>query len=656
MTIQSGTHAIESMQLEERRYAPPPEFARNANAKPDIYTKPLEDFWKEEASKRVSWFKPFDTVLEWKLPYAKWFLGGQLNVCYNCVDRHVEAGRGDKVAYYWEGEPVDQKRTITFKDLLADVVRFANALKKLGVKKGTPVGIYMGMVPELPVAMLACTRLGAPHTVVFGGFSADSLSGRMVDMECEVVVTQDEAWRRGATVPLKQTADEAMSDAPKVRASVVVRRTGNDVSMQEGRDHWLHELEDGVADDAQSCPCEPMESEDLLFLMYTSGTTAKPKGIVHTTAGYLCGAATTHYYIFDLKADSDVYWCAADIGWITGHSYIVYGPLCNGATSVLYEGTPDYPEKDRWWEIVERYGVTILYTAPTAIRSHMKWGPEHAGKHDLSSLRLLGSVGEPINPEAWVWYREHIGGDRTPIVDTWWQTETAMILITPLPGVTTTKPGSATKPFPGVDAGVYSEGGEEVGPGGGGYLVLKRPWPAMLRGIHKDDQRFRDTYWSKYDNVYFAGDGARIDEDGDFWLLGRVDDVMNVSGHRLSTIEVESALVDHQKVAEAAVCGRKDDRTGQAIVAYVTLKGGADGSLEMLEELRNHVGKKIGPIAKPANIVFTPELPKTRSGKIMRRLLRDVAENRELGDTTTLADPTVVEEIKTRATTGKAEE
>ena len=418
--------------------------------------------------------------------------------------------------------------------------------------------------------------------------------------------------------------------------------------MEEGRDHWLHELEDGVSDDPASCPCEPMASEDLLFLMYTSGTTAKPKGIVHTTAGYLCGVASTHSYIFDLKPESDVYWCAADIGWITGHSYIVYGPLCNGATSVLYEGTPDFPDKDRWWSIIERYGVTILYTAPTAIRSHMKWGPEYAQQHDLSSLRLLGSVGEPINPEAWIWYREHIGGDRTPIVDTWWQTETGMILITPLPGVTTLKPGSATKPFPGVDAGVFDERGNEVGPGGGGYLVLKRPWPAMLRGIFGDDERYRETYWSKYENAYFAGDGARIDRDGDYWLLGRVDDVMNVSGHRISTIEVESALVDHQDVAEAAVCSRKDATTGEAIVAYVTLKSSAEPSVEKLAELRDHVAKKIGPIAKPSNIVFTPELPKTRSGKIMRRLLRDVAENRPLGDTTTLADPAVVSEIRDR--------
>jgi acetyl-CoA synthetase len=642
-------HSIETMLLEERRYPPPEDFAAQANAQPAIYDVPFEEFWEREGRERVTWFEPFSELYEWEPPYAKWYLGGTLNVCFNCVDRHVEAGRGGKVAYHWEGEPEGETRTITYADLQRDVVRFANGLKKLGVEKGTPVAIYMGMVPELPVAMLACTRLGAPHTVVFGGFSADSLSGRMNDMKCEVLITQDEAWRRGSTVPLKAVADEAMADAPGVRSCVVLRRTGSDVPMDDGRDHWWHELEDGCSDDADSCPCEPMDSEDLLFLMYTSGTTAKPKGIVHTTGGYLVGVAATHSTIFDLKPEDDVYWCAADIGWITGHSYIVYGPLCNGATSVLYEGTPDFPDKDRWWAIVERYGVTILYTAPTAIRSHMKWGPEYAQWHDLSSLRLLGSVGEPINPEAWVWYREHIGGDRTPVVDTWWQTETGMILITPLPGITTLKPGSATQPFPGVAAAVYSEEGEEVGPGGGGYLVLKKPWPAMLRGIFGDDERYRETYWSKYENTYFAGDGARIDEDGDFWLLGRVDDVMNVSGHRISTIEVESALVDHREVAEAAVCSRADSVTGEAIVAYVTLKGGAEGSVEKLEELRNHVAQKIGPIAKPANIVFTPELPKTRSGKIMRRLLRDVANNRTLGDTTTLADPTVVDEIASRA-------
>jgi acetyl-CoA synthetase len=655
MATEAKPQAIDTLFLEERTYPPDPAFAERANAQPDIYERDHDEFWETEGRERVTWFEPFSKLCEWEPPYAKWYLGGRLNVCFNCVDRHVEAGNGDRVAYHWEGEPEGDRRALTFADLQREVVRFANVLKELGVGKGTPVGIYMGMVPELPVAMLACTRLGAPHTVVFGGFSADSLSGRLNDMGCEVLVTQDEGWRRGARVPLKRTADEALADAPGVSRCLVVRRTGGDVPFDAGRDVWLHEAADAVSDDPASCPCEPMDSEDLLFLMYTSGTTAKPKGIVHTTGGYLVGTATTHHYIFDVKPDS-VYWCAADIGWITGHSYIVYGPLCNGTTGVLYEGTPDFPDKDRWWAIVERYGVDILYTAPTAIRSHMKWGPEYAARHDLSSLRLLGTVGEPINPEAWVWYRTHIGGDRTPVVDTWWQTETGTILITPLPGITTAKPGSATRPFPTVKAAVYDERGNEVGPGGGGYLVIERPWPAMLRGIFGDDQRYRDTYWSKYEGVYLAGDGARIDEDGDFWLLGRVDDVMNVSGHRISTIEVESALVDHQRVAEAAVCSRKDPLTGEAIVAYVTLKGTDGGSVEMLEELRNHVGRKIGPIAKPANIVFTPELPKTRSGKIMRRLLRDVAEQRELGDTTTLADPTVVEELKSRALAEQSEE
>jgi acetyl-CoA synthetase len=645
---------IETMFLEERRYPPDPEFAAQANAQQDLYERGFEELWTKEAE-RVTWFEPWTTLLEWEPPYAKWYVGGRLNVCFNCVDRHVETGDGGKVAYYWEGEPEGDRREITFADLQDEVVRFANGLKELGVEKGTPVGIYMGMVPELPVAMLACARLGAPHTVVFGGFSAEALGDRLRDMECRVLITQDEAWRRGTTVPLKQNADEALRSSPTVERCVVLRRTRGDVLMQDGRDVAWGDLVEGKPEDPESCPPEPMDSEDLLYLLYTSGTTAKPKGIAHTTGGYLVGVAATHHYIFDVKPDS-VYWCAADVGWVTGHSYIVYGPLANGTTGVMYEGTPDYPDKDRWWEIVERYKVDILYTAPTAIRSHMKWGPEYAAKHDLSSLRLLGSVGEPINPEAWVWYREHIGGDRTPVVDTWWQTETGMILITPLPGLTTLKPGSATKPFPGVDAAVFDEQGNEVGPGGGGYLVLRKPWPAMLRGIYKDHDRYVETYWSKYPGVYFAGDGARIDEDGDFWLLGRVDDVMNVSGHRISTIEVESALVDHPTVAEAAVCGRMDPQTGQAIVAFVTLKGGDEGSEEHLAELREHVGKKIGPIAKPANIVFTPELPKTRSGKIMRRLLRDVAENRPLGDTTTLADPAVVEEIRERGTAEASEE
>jgi acetyl-CoA synthetase len=646
---------IDTLLSEKRRYPPSAAFAADANATAEIYERGFEEFWETEGRKRVSWFEPFERLYEWDRPYARWYLGGKLNVCFNCVDRHVDAGNGEKVAFYWEGEPDDERRTISFSALQHDVVRFAGALRNLGVGKGTPVAIYMGMVPELPVAMLACARLGAPHTVVFGGFSSQSLAGRINDMGCEILVTQDEAWRAGKPVPLKQNADEALASTPRVRHSIVLRRTGGDVHMQKGRDLWWDEAVEGQSGDPGSCPCEPLDAEDVLYLLYTSGTTAKPKGIVHTTAGYLVGVATTHYYIFDVKPDS-VYWCAADIGWVTGHSYIVYGPLCNGTTGVIYEGVPNFPDRERWWEIVERYGVEILYTAPTAIRTHMKWGPAYAERHDLSSLRLLGTVGEPINPEAWVWYREHIGLDHTPVVDTWWQTETGMIMIAPLPGVTTLKPGSATRPFPGVDAAVYDEAGNEVAPGEGGYLVLRRPWPAMLRGIHNDPQRYEETYWSKFDDAYFAGDGARVDTDGDFWLLGRVDDVMNVSGHRISTIEVESALVDHPEVAEAAVCGRADPMTGQAIVAYVSLKGDKEGSVAKLEELRAHVAKKIGPIAKPANIVFTPELPKTRSGKIMRRLLRDIADNRPLGDTTTLADPAVVEEIRTRGHEHAAEE
>jgi acetyl-CoA synthetase len=651
-TEASGETTIDTFFSEERRFPPPAGFAAQANAQPAIYDEPFEAFWEREGRERVTWFEPFTTLLEWERPYAKWYLGGKLNIAYNCVDRHVEAGLGDRVAFFWEGEPEGDRRTITYADLQREVAKCANALKSLGVRKGTAVGIYLGMVPEAAVAMLACARLGAPHTVVFGGFSAESLSGRLYDMGCEVLITQDEAFRRGGTVPLKRTADEALASAPSVREVLVLRRTGGDVPMTAGRDHWWHEF----ATDESDCPCEPMDSEDLLYLLYSSGTTAKPKGIVHTTAGYLVGVATTHHYVFDLKSDRDVYWCSADVGWVTGHSYIVYGPLCNGATSVMYEGTPDFPDRDRWWSIVARYGVTILYTAPTAIRTHMKWGPEFAERHDLSSLRLLGSVGEPINPEAWMWYEQHIGGGRCPIVDTWWQTETGMTMITPLPGLTTTKPGSASRPFPGVDAAIYDDAGNEVGPGQGGYLVLRRPWPAMLRGLFNDDARYRETYWSRFPDVYFAGDGAHVDEDGSYWLLGRVDDVMNVSGHRISTIEVESALVDHHEVAEAAVAARNDAVTGQAIVAFVTLKGGAEGSVEKLDELRDHVAQKIGPIAKPASIVFTPELPKTRSGKIMRRLLRDVAENRPLGDTTTLADPTVVEEIRHRAGEEASEE
>jgi acetyl-CoA synthetase len=648
MTVSKpGEHAIETMQVEIRRYPPAPEFSRQANARPDIYEKGFDEFWTEEGNRRISWFEPWTQLYEWKPPYAKWFIGGKLNVCYNCVDRHVTNGLGDKVAYFWEGEPENDRREITFRDLQQEVVRFANGLKKLGIEKGTHVGIYMGMIPELPIAMLACTRIGAPFTVVFGGFSGESLSGRLNDMACTFLITQDEGWRRGHRVPLKANADAALESSPAVKTCIVVRRTGGDVNMTAGRDVWAHDMSKGASDDPASCPCEPMDSEDLLYLLYTSGTTAKPKGIIHTTGGYMVGVSTTHHYIFDVKPNS-VYWCAADIGWVTGHSYIVFGPLANATTGIIYEGTPDFPDKDRWWQIVERYRPDILYTAPTTIRTHMKWGPEYAARYDLSSLRLLGTVGEPINPEAWVWYREHIGGNRTPVVDTWWQTETGMILITPLPGITTLKPGSATKAFPSVDAAVYNDAGEQVPPGGGGYLVIRKPWPAMLRGIYGDPKRYEETYWSRWKDTYFVGDGARIDEDGDFWLLGRIDDVMNVSGHRISTIEVESALVSHPAVAEAAVAGRNDAQTGQAIVAFVTLKGGKEGSPSMMKELREHVGKVIGKFAAPANIVFTPELPKTRSGKIMRRLLRDVSENRPLGDTTTLADPAVVAEIAKR--------
>jgi acetyl-CoA synthetase len=646
---EKGEHAIHTMFEEERRYPPDAEFSAQANAKADIYERDFEEFWETEGRSRISWFTPFDKLYEWELPYTKWYLSGELNACYNCVDRHVESGAGDKVAFYWEGELEDTRRTLTYADLQTEVVRFANVLKSLGVKKGTPVGIYLGMIAELPIAMLACARLGAPHCVIFGGFSSEALADRANDFEAEVLITQDEGYRRGKPLGLKKIADQAVATSPSVQKVLVITHSGGDVPWTEGRDVRYDDLAKEVSSDPASCPCEPMDSEDLLFLMYTSGTTAKPKGIIHTTAGYLTAAAATHYYIFDLKPDSDVFFCTADIGWITGHSYIVYGPLANQTTSVIYEGTPDYPDKDRWWEICERYGVTILYTAPTAIRAHMKWGPEYAQKHDLSKIRLLGTVGEPINPEAWIWYREHIGADRVPVLDTWWQTETGCILITPLPGISTLKPGSANKPFPGVDAAVYDEASNEVGPGGGGYLVLRRPWPAMLRGIYKDPDRYLSNYWSLFPGVYAAGDGARIDEDGDFWLLGRVDDVMNVSGHRISTIEVESALVDHPLVAEAAVCGRADSLTGQAIVAFVTLKGGKEGSQEIIDELRAHVGKKIGPIARPASVIITPELPKTRSGKIMRRLLRDVAENRALGDTTTLADPTVLADIQRQA-------
>jgi acetyl-CoA synthetase len=632
---------IEALQVEDRVFPPPPEFAAGAVARPEIYERAadLEGFWAEEAAK-LHWMEPWHTVCDRSdAPFFKWFVGGKLNVSANCLDRHL-ATRADRVAYHWEGEPGDAE-TITYRDLHERVCRLANGLRALGVGKGDRVAIYLGMIPELPVAMLACARIGAGHTVVFGGFSADSLRDRIIDFEATVLITQDEGWRGGKEVPLKANADAALEGCPDVRHSIVVRRTGGSIGWNRERDEWYHDV---VADQPAQAEPEAMDAEDLLYVLYTSGTTGKPKGIVHTTGGYLAGVSATHRYIFDLK-DDDVFWCAADIGWVTGHSYIVYGPLANGATGVIYEGAPGTPDKDRLWAIAERYGVTILYTAPTAIRTFMKWGTEHVEKHDLSALRLLGSVGEPINPEAWIWYHTNIGGGRCPVVDTWWQTETGMILITPLPGITTLKPGSATFPFPGVAADVVDEAGASVPPGGGGYLVLDQPWPAMFRTLLGDDQRYIDTYWAKYPGRYLAGDGARRDEDGYLWLLGRIDDVMNVSGHRLSTIEIESALVDHPSVAEAAVVGRADATTGQAIAAFVTLKGHVDGDEALIQELRQHVAKKIGPIARPASIVLTDDLPKTRSGKIMRRLLRDISEDRQLGDVTTLANADVVSEI-----------
>jgi acetyl-CoA synthetase len=640
--------AIENLFSEGRTFPPPDEFKADALVTDrSLYEQAeqdLEGFWADEAE-RLHWMRPWDRVLEWDPPFAKWFVGGQLNVSDNCLDRHVEAGGGDKVAYHWEGEPGDT-RSITYAELRDDVARFANGLKSIGVQQGDRVNIYMGMVPELPVAMLACARLGAAHSVVFGGFSSDALRDRIIDAEAKVLITQDEGWRAGKVVPLKQNADDGVADTPSIEKVVVLRRTGNEVPWTEGRDIWWHDL---VESQSADCPPEAMDSEDLLYLLYTSGTTAKPKGIMHTSAGYLTGVSTTHRLVFDHHPETDVYWCAADIGWVTGHSYIVYGPLANHATSILYEGAPNFPEKDRWWEIIEKYKVTILYTAPTAIRTFMKWGTDWPEKHDLSSLRLLGSVGEPINPEAWIWYQTNIGGGRCPVVDTWWQTETGMIMITPLPGVIPTKPGSATFPFPGVDADIVDNDGNSVGIPGGGYLVLSKPWPAMLRGIYGDPERYKETYWSRFEGRYFAGDGAKRDEDGYFWLLGRVDDVMNISGHRISTTEVESALVDHHDVAEAAVCGKVDETTGQQIVAFVTLKGNVEAADDTTEVLREHVARKIGKLARPTTIIFTPDLPKTRSGKIMRRLLQDVAEERELGDVTTLADPAIVEEIRDKA-------
>ena len=650
---------IEDYLLEDRMFPPSDAFKQQSLVAGtflhDEADRDYEGFWARQAAELVDWSQDWETILDWQLPFAKWFVGGKLNVSRNCLDRHVAAGNGGRIAYHWEGEPGDT-RAISYAVLLAEVERFANVLKGLGVQKGDRVAIYLPMIPELPVSLLACARIGAAHSVVFGGFSADSLADRINDAACKVLITADGGWRRGKPGLLKPTADLAVADSPSIEHVVVVDRiasSGGDapVAMTDGRDHWYHDL---MAEASEHCPPEEMDSEDLLFLLYTSGTTGKPKGIMHTTGGYLTQAAFTHKYVFDLHPETDVYWCTADIGWVTGHSYIVYGPLANGATSVMYEGTPDTPGKDRFWELVEKYKVSILYTAPTAIRTFMKWGNQEPAKHDLTSLRLLGSVGEPINPEAWVWYREHIGGGQCPIVDTWWQTETGAIMISPLPGATTTKPGSATFPLPGIYAELVDEEGKPVSKGGG-YLTLTKPWPSMLRGIWGDPERYRDTYWSRYEGRYFAGDGAKVDDDGYLWVLGRVDDVMNISGHRISTTEVESALVDNPKVAEAAVVGAKDDTTGQAIVAFVTLRSTTVASPEVGEELRQHVAKKIGAISRPKLIIFTDDLPKTRSGKIMRRLLRDVAEGRELGDTTTLADPGVVEEIRKRASQAAAD-
>jgi acetyl-CoA synthetase len=631
---------IDTLLEETRRFPPTEEFAAQANATEATYqaaAKDIEAFWADEAG-QLDWIEPWHTVLEWNLPHAKWFVGGKLNVSSNCLDRHVSGGRADKAAIIWEGEPGDT-RTLSYAELSHEVNRCANALRGLGVGKGDRVAIYLPMIPEAAIAMLACARIGAVHSVVFGGFSAESLRDRINDAEAVAVITADGGYRRGKVVALKQFADKALEDTPSVRHVLVVRRIGEDADtvMQPGRDHWWHEVVDTASPEATP---EPMDAEDLLFILYTSGTTGKPKGIVHTTGGYLTQVTATTKYVFDLK-DEDVFWCSADIGWVTGHSYVVYGPLANGATVVMYEGSPDWPDRDRFWALCAKHGVTVFYTAPTAIRTFMKWGPEFPARHDLSKLRLLGTVGEPINPEAWMWYHQHIGHGRCPIVDTWWQTETGGIMITPLPGVTTTKPGSATVPFPGISVELVDTDGKPI-TSGGGYLTITEPWPGMLRTIYRDDDRYRETYWSRFPGRYFAGDGAKLDDDGYWWILGRVDDVLNVAGHRIGTMEVESALVDHQAVAEAAVVGKTHDIKGQALVAFVTLKGDREGSDDLVKELKQHVTEKIGAIARPDDIIFTADLPKTRSGKIMRRLLRDIAEGRELGDTTTLADPNVV--------------
>ncbi len=636
---------IETLLHEQRTFPPPEAFRRRAHVKDaGVYERARADregYWAEWA-RQLEWIRPWDRVLEWQPPHAKWFVGGKLNVSANCLDRHVRGAKRDKVALHWEGEPGDIRR-ITYGELHAEVNRCANALKQLGVARGDRVAIYMPMVPEVAVAMLACARIGAPHTVVFGGFSAESLRDRITDAQAKVLVTADGGYRRGTVVPLKQNADEAVKDCPTIKRVIVLKRVGNDIPMTAGRDVWWHDV---VPQAAAQCEPEAMDAEDPLYILYTSGTTGKPKGILHTTGGYLTQAYATTKWVFDLT-DDDVFWCTADVGWVTGHSYVVYGPLALGVTQVMYEGAPDHPVRDRFWDICQRHGVTVFYTAPTAIRAFMKWGTDLPAKHDLSRLRLLGSVGEPINPEAWMWYHEHIGGKRCPIVDTWWQTETGGIMITPLPGVTVTKPGSGTIPFPGIDAELLDGEGKRVEVGGG-YLAITSPWPGMARTIWGDDERYRQVYWSKWQNLYFPGDGAKRDEDGYFWILGRVDDVLNVAGHRIGTMEVESALVDHPAVAEAAVVGRTHELKGQALAAFVTLKEGKQPDDKLREELKAHVAKKIGALARPDDILFTADLPKTRSGKIMRRLLKDIAEGRTLGDTTTLADPAVVDRLKTQ--------
>ncbi len=640
---------LENLLSEERVFPPSDDFVAQANAGREVYqeSEDWQSWWMQQALDRITWYKePTVALNEENAPFYRWFEDGQLNLSYNCLDRHLDS-IGDKVAYHWIGEPGDT-RDLTYSDLHAEVCRFANGLRSLGVEKGDRIAIYMGMIPELPIAMLACARIGAVHSVVFGGFSSDSLADRIQDASCKLLITQDGSWRKGSVFPLKEHGDVAVAASPSIEHVVVVERAKNDAPMTEGRDVWWHDLVDGQPNEFEP---EVMNAEDLLYILYTSGTTGTPKGIVHTQGGYLTGIATTHSLVFDIK-DDDVYWCGADIGWVTGHSYIVYGPLANGVTGVMYEGAPDTPDKDRLWQIIDDYNVTIFYTAPTAIRAFMKWGDGYPAAHEMSSLRLLGTVGEPINPEAWMWYREHIGKGNCPIVDTWWQTETGAIMITPLPGAVATKPGSATHPFPGIGATIVDDDGKEVPAPGGGYLVLTRPWPSMLRTIYGDDQRYLDVYWSRFDGMYFAGDGAKRDEDGYFWLLGRVDDIMLIAGHNISTTEVESALVAHPAVAEAAVVGRADELTGQAIAAFATLRSGYSGDDALIAELRDHVADSIGPIAKPQSIVFTEDLPKTRSGKIMRRLLQDISEQRKLGDVTTLANADIVQEIADRAAGG----